>query len=177
MQMQSFWSWDTWLLLLGKLNWHSKLGVVSCPLLKSGLRLRLWLILLDTNINLLLPWTDLGEVNYSSSAWVLEMLPHIRQFRQKLASVSWRRASICSLLFRDKLVECCYPSCEFLDFFDGLGWCHIEYGLYLLRVCFYPSLGHYESQELSRGYSKDALLVVQLHLVLSKCGKCFLEVV
>ena len=66
--------------------------------------------------------------------------------------------------FKDEPIKCCDPPCELLDFFDGLGWCHVEDGLHLLRVRFYSSLRHHESQKLSWGYTKSTLTGVHLHL-------------
>ena len=73
--------------------------------------------------------------------------------------------------FRDEPIKCNDPPCKLLDFFDGLGRCHVEDALHFLRVRFYSSLGHHESQKLSRGYTKSALTGVQFHLVLSERGE------
>ena len=79
--------------------------------------------------------------------------------------------------FRDEPIKCCDPPCELLDFFVGLGWRHVEDGLHLLRVHFYSSLRHHESQKLSWGYTKSTLTGVQLHLVLSKRGERLLQII
>ncbi|GMH01892.1 hypothetical protein Nepgr_003731 [Nepenthes gracilis] len=45
---------------------------------------------------------------------------------------------------------------------------HVRKGLDFLWVCLDPLLGDYETQECFRGYPKDALSQIQLHLVLTE---------